>query len=96
MSFSTYEFSVRAAFVKFTRCPQTNFHPNDGECVSPNTFPPNEFSVAALSGRPVSYRFFLNGNSQACKGGVTTAAFIPNQNAQEGVSKEPFWHVFSR
>lgn len=62
----------------------TNFHPNDGECVSPNTFPPNEFSVAALSGRPVSYRFFLNGNSQACKGGVTTAAFIPNQNAQEG------------
>jgi hypothetical protein len=63
-----------------TRCLQVNFSPNDGECVRPDTIPQNEFSAAALGGRPVSWRFFLDKNSNACKHGVTTAAMVPTSN----------------
>ena len=69
-----------------TCCPQVNFFPNDGECVRPNVFPLNEFSAGALSSKPVSWRFFLNKNSNACKLGVTTSAMIPNGQIQGGVS----------
>lgn len=63
------------------RCLQVNFSPNDGECVRPNTFPQNEFSASALGGKKtVSWRFFLNKNSNACKGGITTSAMIPTSN----------------
>ena len=78
----------------FTPCSQVNFLPNDGECVRPSTFPANEFSTSVLGGKPVSWRFFLNKNSIACKGGVTTMSMIPNEEAQGGVSIElPFSHL---
>jgi hypothetical protein len=62
------------------RCLQVNFSPNDGECVRPNTVPQNEFSAGALGGKRVSWRFFLNKNSNACKNGITTSAMIPTSN----------------
>ena len=77
-----------------TPCSQVNFLPNDGECVRPSTFPANEFSTSVLGGKPVSWRFFLNKNSAACKVGTTTTAMIPNGKVQGGVSIElPFSHL---
>jgi len=59
--------------------PVYNFYPNDGECVKPTTNPPNEFSAGALGNdASKSWRFFLNQNSQACRGGVTTMGMITN------------------
>ena len=76
-----------------SRPPQVNFLPNDGECVRPSTFPANEFSTSVLGGKPVSWRFFLNKNSAACKGGTTTTAMIPSGRSTGGVSVElPFSH----
>lgn len=68
---------------------QANFSPADGECVRPNIFPANEFSLGALRNRPISWRFFLGRNSQACKSGVTNAAMIPSGNGN-GVSGSRF------
>ncbi len=60
-----------------------NFSPNDGECVRPDTSPLNEFSAGALRSQPVSWRFFLNKYSQACKGGVTGAIMVPTPDGGE-------------
>jgi hypothetical protein len=71
----------------FTRHLQYNFYPNDGECVKPSTIPPNEFSAGALNNdASKSWRFFLNQNSQACRGGVTTMSMITNGKIFGGVS----------
>ncbi len=60
-----------------------NFSPNDGECVRPDTSPFNEFSAGALRNQPVSWRFHLNKNSQACKGGVTGGIVVPTPDGGE-------------
>jgi hypothetical protein len=60
-----------------------NFSPNDGECVRPDTSPFNEFSAGALRNQPVSWRFFLNKYSQACKGGVTGGIMVPTPDGGE-------------
>lgn len=64
---------------------QNNFYPNDGECIRPDTFPPNELQAAGALPAGRSWRFFVNRNSQACKGGVTTASMIPNGKGNGGV-----------
>jgi len=61
-----------------------NFYPNDGECIRPDTFPPNELQAAGALPAGRSWRFFVNRNSQACKGGVTTASMIPNGKGNGG------------
>jgi len=60
-----------------------NIAPNDGECVRPDSSPVNEFTSGALKSQPVSYRFFLNKYSQACKGGVTGAILVPTPDGGE-------------
>jgi len=60
-----------------------NISPNDGECVRPDSSPVNEFTSGALKSQPVSYRFFLNKYSQACKGGVTGAILVPTPDGGE-------------
>jgi hypothetical protein len=80
----------------FTRPMQYNFYPNDGECVKPTTNPPNEFSAGALGNdASKSWRFFLNQNSQACRGGVTTTGIITNGKIFGGVSNSNHIHIHS-
>jgi hypothetical protein len=67
---------------------QNNFYPNDGECIRPDTFPPNELQAAGALPAGRSWRFFVNRNSQACKGGVTTASMIPNGKGNGGVRSQ--------
>jgi hypothetical protein len=75
---------------------QYNFYPNDGECVKPTTNPPNEFSAGALgSDASKSWRFFLNQNSQACRGGVTTTGMITNGKIFGGVSNSNHIYIHS-
>ena len=75
---------------------QYNFYPNDGECVKPTTNPPNEFSAGALGNdASKSWRFFLNQNSQACRGGVTTMGMITNGKIFGGVSNCNHIHIDS-
>jgi hypothetical protein len=48
--------------------------------------PPNEFSpFLPNNGRGVSWRFFLNRNSQACRHGVTSTAMVYSGKNQGGV-----------
>ncbi len=69
-----------------TRCLQANLSPNDGACAGGTTTPLNELLSGAFNGKPVSYRFYLNQNSNACRLGVTTMAMIPNKEG--GVSAD--------
>ena len=65
---------------------QANLSPNDGACAGGTTTPLNELLSGAFNGKPVSYRFYLNQNSNACRLGVTTMAMIPNKEG--GVSAD--------
>jgi hypothetical protein len=64
---------------------QNNFYPNDGECIRPDTNPPNELQIAGALPQGRSWRFFLNRNSQACKRGATAPAMIRNGKGNGGV-----------
>jgi hypothetical protein len=65
---------------------QNNFYPNDGECIRPDTNPPNELQIAGTIPQGRSWRFFLNRNSQACKRGATAPAMIRDGKGNGGVS----------